>query len=201
MGMRGGFQACLAQTSPLAHTMEQAASIQGPPSQCHPNPKGYGRTHPFVQLSSLYSHQRLFSLPPFRDEWTSVMHRCGAFEKNWAGWTSFSSQQRESKQVAVSSLESRFYKGQINKWWPQRENPAKLTQPQRRAHRPGAGKLGLHQPSLLVQVNWDEEDKTVDMLIRAQFYGVHWPSNKVELCLPTPWIEFCDEPSTELHQH
>lgn len=71
------------------------------------------------------------SPPPFIDEQTSTMCRRDVFEKNWAGWTSFSSQDRKEEWVAVSSSE-RFYKGKINKWWPQRENPAKLTQPQRR---------------------------------------------------------------------
>lgn len=56
-------------------------------------------------------------------------HRWGVFEKDWTGWTSFSSQDRKTEQVAVSSSESWFYEGKINKWWPQRENPAKLTQP------------------------------------------------------------------------
>lgn len=74
----------------------------------------------------------VLSLPPFIDEQTSTMCRWDVFEKNWAGCTSFSSQDRKEERVAVSSSESRFYKGKINKWWPQRENPAKLTQPQRR---------------------------------------------------------------------
>ena len=99
----------------------------------------------------------VLSLPPFIEEQASTMGRWDVFEKSWAGWTSFSSQDRKEEWVAVSSSESRFYKGKINKWWLQRENPAKLTQPQRRAHRPEAGKVGLHGPSPAGELNEGRE--------------------------------------------
>lgn len=62
-------------------------------------------------------------------------------------------------------------------------NPAKLTQPQR-AHRPGAGKLGLHQPPLLARALSDKEDKRAALSASGHREVVLWPPNKESPCLP-----------------
>lgn len=62
-------------------------------------------------------------------------------------------------------------------------NPAKLTQPQR-AHRPGAGKLGLHQPPLPARAHSDKEDERAALSASGHREVVLWPPNKELPCLP-----------------
>lgn len=156
------------------------ASIQGSPSLTS-SPQGLqensGFSPSFPSLSpkavTWPSHPQLFS--PFL--WMSKWTQCAdGVSLRRSKQTNLRSQERQKDRVAVSSLESRFYKGGISTRWSQRGNQANLAT--EKGIEPGAGKLGLPQPSFSAQVNWDKAAKRADWLASGHHEAVLWLQNK-----------------------